>query len=240
MIVYAWKQFWNDLNNGDEALFQDANRPRDNDKFKLRPWLQSDKWKWRTTNKDTWLPVHQYMWVVVIPTATRTYFPRVSDSWTKQQIEDCCSWYSSIISWGNVQGWTASSLLDDFNSHSQAYWKSLAYTGLKKVSSFGDANIDTLYIGDNWTYMIWANVMMSPATAISTWNQFMLYMMTSVKDQEVVTHYNGKLTALNNSEIIDTNVMWNMSQWECYYWAAQQKTGENCLAVLTVTILQLW
>jgi hypothetical protein len=38
MIVYAGKQFWNDFNNGDEALFQDANRPRDNDKFKIKPW----------------------------------------------------------------------------------------------------------------------------------------------------------------------------------------------------------
>lgn len=52
MIVYTGKQYWNNFNNGDEALFQDANRPRDNDKFKLRPWLQSDKWKQREVNKD--------------------------------------------------------------------------------------------------------------------------------------------------------------------------------------------
>ena len=52
MIVYAGKQFWNDFNNGDEGLFQDANRPRDNDKFKIKPWLQSDKWDWRWTNKN--------------------------------------------------------------------------------------------------------------------------------------------------------------------------------------------
>lgn len=52
MIVYAWKQYWNDFNNWDEALFQDASRPRDNDMFKLRPWLQSDKWDWRWTNKN--------------------------------------------------------------------------------------------------------------------------------------------------------------------------------------------
>lgn len=240
MIVYAGKQYWNEFNNGDEALFQDANRPRDDDKFKIQPWLQSWKWKWRSTNKDTWLPVHQYIWVTVIPSGTWTYFTRVSDSWTEQQIRNCCSWYESIISWWNVQGWTATSLVNDINSHSQAYWGTLAYTKSKKVSSFGDANIDTLYMGNNWTYMIWANVMMSPESAFWTWSQFMLYMMTSAKDQEVVAHYNGKLTALNNSEVIDTNVMWNMSQWDCYYWVAKQNTGENCLAVLTVTILQLW
>lgn len=52
MIVYTWKQRWNDFNNWDEALFQDANRPRDNDKFKIKPWLQSDKWDFRSSNKN--------------------------------------------------------------------------------------------------------------------------------------------------------------------------------------------
>lgn len=240
MIVYAGKQFWNDFNNGDEALFQDANRPRDNDKFKIRPWLQSDKWKRRETNKDTWLPVHQYVWVAVAPSATWTYFTRVSDSWTKQQIEECCSWYSSIISWWNVQGWTAESLANDINNHAQAFWSSLAYTKSKKVSLFGDANIETLCMANNGWYMVWATVMMSPVTAISTWQQLMLYTVTADEEQELVAHYNGKLTALNNSELIDSNVMWNIGKWAYYYWAMQQKTGKDCLAVLTVTILQLW
>ena len=50
MIVYAGKQFWNDFNNGDEALFQDANRPRDNDMFKIRAWIQAQKNDLRTAN----------------------------------------------------------------------------------------------------------------------------------------------------------------------------------------------
>ena len=50
MIVYAGKQFWNDFNNGDEALFQDADRPRDNDKFKIRAWVQAQKNDLRTAN----------------------------------------------------------------------------------------------------------------------------------------------------------------------------------------------
>ena len=52
MIIYTGKQYWNDFNNWDEALFQDANRPRDNDKFKIKPWLQSDKRDFRTSNKN--------------------------------------------------------------------------------------------------------------------------------------------------------------------------------------------
>ena len=241
MIVYSGKQFWNNFNNWDEGLFQDANRPRDNDKFKIRPWLQSEKWKWRDTNKNTWLPVHQYAWIAVAPTATRTYFKRVSDSWTAQQIRDCCSWYDSIISWGNVQGWTAESMAKDIDTHKQAYWASTAYTKSMKATLFGDANIDSLSMTKDWTYMIYTTVMLSPATAFpSTWYQFMLYTMTYIDGAETTADYNGKLTALNNSEIIDNEVMWNMMAWENYYWAIQQKTGKNCLAVLTVTILQLW
>ena len=61
MIVYSWKQYWNDFNNGDEALFQDANRPRDNDKFRIRPWLQSDKWKQREVNKNITTVASQFI-----------------------------------------------------------------------------------------------------------------------------------------------------------------------------------
>lgn len=239
MIVYSWKQYWNDFNNWDEGLFQDANRPRDDDKFKIRPWLQSEKWDWRWANKNTRLPVHQYVWIAIAPSSSWIYFSRVSDNWTKQQIQDYC-WNSSLIAWWNVQGRTADSLLNDINSHAQAFWSSLAYTKWKSVSLFGDANIDTLHIANDWGYMIWATVMLSPESAISTWKQFMLYTVTANEGQEVVANYNGKLTWLTNSEIIESNVMWNIGRWACYYWAMQQKTGKDCLAVLTVTILQLW
>lgn len=50
MIVYTGKQYWNDFNNGDEALFQDANRPRDDDKFKIRAGVQTQKNDLRTAN----------------------------------------------------------------------------------------------------------------------------------------------------------------------------------------------
>ena len=69
MIVYTWKQRGNDFNNGDEALFQDANRPRDNDKFKIRPWLQSDKWDWRWSNKNISMQMAQLVvkWWNIVP-----------------------------------------------------------------------------------------------------------------------------------------------------------------------------
>ena len=66
MIVYAGKQFWNDFNNWDEWVFQDANRPRDNDKFKLQPWLQSWRWDWKKTNKNRMPSMFHTYWFSMI------------------------------------------------------------------------------------------------------------------------------------------------------------------------------
>ena len=91
MIVYTGKQYWNDFNNGDEALFQDANRPRDDDKFKLRPWLQSDKWDWRNTNKNTdfshifikWYSKVEWTWT---NKTLRWAVPKLQTKWTQSEI----------------------------------------------------------------------------------------------------------------------------------------------------------
>lgn len=47
--------WWNNFNNGDEALFQDAPRPRDSHWFKIQPWMQSDKWWWKDSMWDAYL-----------------------------------------------------------------------------------------------------------------------------------------------------------------------------------------
>lgn len=52
MIVYAGKQYGNEFNNGDEALFEDAKRPRDSQMFKITPWMQGWRWDWKKTNKN--------------------------------------------------------------------------------------------------------------------------------------------------------------------------------------------
>lgn len=98
MIVYAGKQFWNDFNNGDEAVFQDANRPRDNDKFKIKPWMQSDKWDWKGTNKNINMAQALVRCVVKNPSATYTtpYFK--SKYWSSD---------FSFLVWYVPNWWTA-------------------------------------------------------------------------------------------------------------------------------------
>lgn len=92
MIVYAGKQYWNDFNNWDEALFQDAERPRDNDKFKIKPWMQSGKWDFRSSNKNTDLSQIVVKWWSNVPwtsdwnSLNRT-IPTLKEKWTASEFE---------------------------------------------------------------------------------------------------------------------------------------------------------
>jgi hypothetical protein len=70
MIMYAWKQFGNDFRNGDDAVFWDSNRPRDDNGTKIRPWLQGDKWKFREANKKTDFSMLQLQWMTLIENST--------------------------------------------------------------------------------------------------------------------------------------------------------------------------
>ena len=93
MIMYTWKQFGNDFRNGDDAVFWDSNRPRDDNWTKIRPWLQGDKWKWRETNKKTWFSEICLKWWSDW-TSTQSWQPINRSSvvykpkWTVQEIND--------------------------------------------------------------------------------------------------------------------------------------------------------
>ena len=50
MIAYTGKQYWNEFNNWDEALFEDAALPRDSYKFKIKQGIQTQKNDLRTAN----------------------------------------------------------------------------------------------------------------------------------------------------------------------------------------------
>ena len=47
-----WDAYWNNFNNWDEALLSDSNRPRDEFWFRIKPWMQSDKWDYRSSLKN--------------------------------------------------------------------------------------------------------------------------------------------------------------------------------------------
>ena len=110
MIVYAGKQFWNDFNNWDEGVFQDANRPRDYDKFKLRPWLQSDKWDFRDANKNIYTDAAQLVakWARkagAFSQLPRDYsIPYLKETYTASDLS-FLSWYTTAwwTTWGSAE-----------------------------------------------------------------------------------------------------------------------------------------
>lgn len=59
--------WWNNFNNGDEALFNDASLPRDSYWFKIQPWMQTDKNDWRASNSWIWLQQIIIKWWVKVP-----------------------------------------------------------------------------------------------------------------------------------------------------------------------------
>lgn len=100
MIMYAWKQFWNNLRNWDDAVFGDSNRPRDEDWFKLRPWLQSDKWTFRDVNKKTWFSQLVLKWYTDCTSSTPWKpaiweVPIIKKKWTKEA--RTATWYPSVF-----------------------------------------------------------------------------------------------------------------------------------------------
>jgi hypothetical protein len=111
MIVYSGKQFWNNFNNGDDAVFGDSNRPRDENGFKLRPWLQGDKWSFRDVNKKTWFSQIVLKWWSDIATTpswqpTNREIPIVK---AKRKASDWKEvWYPFTIDDGSWKSWTYS------------------------------------------------------------------------------------------------------------------------------------
>lgn len=62
-----WDSYWNNFNNGDEALFQDASLPRDTFWFKIKNWIQTAQQDWRTANANIDFRQAIYAWLMVIP-----------------------------------------------------------------------------------------------------------------------------------------------------------------------------
>lgn len=75
MIEYKqWDAYWNNFNNGDEALFQDASLPRDTFWFKIRNWIQTQKQDWRTSTNNRYLDQCIVRWARTITWSNDYYY----------------------------------------------------------------------------------------------------------------------------------------------------------------------
>lgn len=155
MIVYSGKQFWNNFNNGDEGVFQDANRPRDEDKFKLRPWFQSDKWDWRSTSKNTdFSQVMIKWWDIVAGTGNNKQLlwkiPKLKETWTESEMTSL--W---VPAWA---GATPATMKMEKQNNPFVLVKSgtVKYQTWDWGTSFTTATADTCYfeIDKSWLYYV--------------------------------------------------------------------------------------
>lgn len=129
MIAYSWKQRWNDFNNWDEALFQDANRPRDDNMFMIQHWVQARKQDLRTANKWIWAQ-WTFQWLKVQP-------------------------WQSIISWNtaNMKNSYTSSDFSDVNSFVAI--DGTTYNAETVAKWIKSTIIWKPYVNADWDIIIW-------------------------------------------------------------------------------------
>ena len=215
MMVYWGKQFWNDFNNWDEWVFQDASRPRDSDKFKLKPWLQSDKWDWRQSNKNTEvnLVASQLMAKWLTKTSAGTSFPRdywipyLQESYTASDLS-ALNWYKDT-KW--VTRWTA-----ELNTWAETL---KAYKSWDPWCIIKDGNIE---ITQSWAYIVqvFTQYEFPYGYVWSSWYSYIEFIW-------LIHKVNGERRT------------YNRTQWRCC-WAWDQLTTTHATNLKAWDLLNVW
>ena len=207
MIVYAGKQFWNEFNNGDEALFQDADRPRDNDKFKIKPWMQSGKWDFRWANKNTDLSQIVVKWWSNVPytqewNSLKWTVPTLQEKWTASEFIGV-GFPSSLMNDGILEA-----LQEDKANNPYVAVKSWA---IKYISWGSETSMNWQYLEvlKSWLYIVQAS-----------W-QFW-FLSNYLSSESYVFKYWVAVAIENNGvfQEVATNVArccWNWDVQNCFY-----------------------
>lgn len=217
MIVYTWKQYWNDFNNWDEGLFQDANRPRDDDKFKIRPWMQSGKWDWRWTNKNINMAEALVRCIVKNPSweFTTPYFK------TKYASNDFSFLVGYIPKW-----WTAIT-----TAQAAALAEESAIQGWQWDACISVSNWNVI-IQKSWTYILEAHAEFVYPTAFNTNSsyQYIEYvaLKTYVDDKWKVVLWSTDRACGAKSYRKASYVTW-ASAWDILNLEVWQTSGQNTM-----------
>lgn len=238
MIVYAGKQFWNDFNNWDEWVFQDANRPRDDDKFKITPWLQSEKWDRRRTNKNTQPKLAIFSWVWTSAVAWTT-------DWQVLQL------------WGISRFFSKAATASDFSSYSTIlsqrwgvdYMVSIANQQMKQNELYSDINFRVtsdwlIECMNSWTYLLGLTCQLRYASwhsTTTTYKEYAYMYATSggVSDWLAMDTFSRRSTW--NPWAVRWNYFSPIWKWDKLYFAmGHTDTAHNAMAYYTVSIVQIW
>ena len=234
MIVYTGKQFWNDFNNWDEALFQDASRPRDNNMFKIKPWLQSDKRDLREANKNIYTKAAQLVarWATKAPAFSSLpadySIPYFKESYTASDLS-FLSWYTTA--WGTTWG----------STEIENYAKS--FKSIKNGNPWCrivDWNIEIVESG---TYIIQAFTQFLFPSGYSSNNSYQyreeVALLGLNGGEWVRQHRNQGRACWTGDMILTWQVSW-LDKWEIYnIWAAHTYSSQVAMFE-TINIQRLW
>lgn len=137
MIVYAGKQYWNEFNNWDEALFEDAGLPRDSNMFKILPWINTGKNDLRTAN--SWIAAQWlFQWLKLKDGNASAYAYSVANMKNSYTASD----FAEVSSFVAADGTT-------YNPETLAKWIWSTIIWRPYVNADGD-----IIIGKSWLYAV--------------------------------------------------------------------------------------
>ena len=213
MIMYAWKQYGNDFRNGDDAVFWDSNRPRDENGTKIRPWLQGDKWKFREANKDTDFSDILLKWYSDVQTSVQNWtvyyeIPVIRKKW-QWKSDRVSGWYPEAA-WSDESAsiWVYDNEFHNNPNYLLVEWD-FAYIS---NSDWGTKTKHTvcLEIVENWLYYVEGLVQY-----YFSYNNPQQYQSNSAylyKERAWVMAYDNKLSHFTPSDFRTYRAVWNGDQ----------------------------
>ena len=221
--------WWNNFNNGDEALFNDASRPRDSYWFKMQPWMQSDKWDQRDVNKNIYLDQCIVRWARKITWNSTRYY-----SYDTDQIN-----LYTDLKW-KINIWT----------YTQYWWRTL-------TSAYIEDNYETyikwnlwwtcknwrLVIPTSWSYFInyYVEFLYSSSHNVSQSYKNLTLLNSYGKDWVYKWVYHQRsMPRLNAQDNCWSTTIQDLEQWEIIWLSAMHsKDNEETLVAWTLIVIKL-
>ena len=229
MIVYAGKQFWNDFNNGDEALFEDAVLPRDSNKFKIQAWVQSRKQDLRTANTN-------------IAAQAIFYGAKVQD-WQTQLTDNDGNWLFNKAYLRNT--YTASDI-SDINGFVTAWWYTYnAANEAPRLNAIvvGNPSANTnnwdVVIGKTWVYAVTAQCAFIAPTWYSPNNSanYKFYVAVLLGNTPLLYTQSRWCGAMDMYSVV---YIWQLEAWDrINTWFLHTYTTRAFLCHPAITVLRL-
>ena len=223
-----WDSWGNNFNNWDEAKLSDSTRPRDEFWFKIKPWMQSDKWDFRSSNKNIYLDQCVVRWARTV-TWNDTYYN--DNTWALISLYTDLKWNTNIWTFTHkTAGWNVT-YTDDIIQQLETY----------KIWSLSWQCKDwKLIIPESWSYFInyYVEFLYDANHNVSSSYKNLAYLYTNAK------WWWPYAIAHDHQFTYEDNCWWvtiqDLKQWEeLSLWVMHNQTWTQYLCVWTIIIMKL-